>query len=71
MRCGIAHRTAGIVSTTKELATALFVVGEGAKGVAHAIGAHHLFRQIGGALQIVGSTRGDLAENDLFSGATT
>ena len=63
---GVTHRAARVVATAKELTTTLLVVGKGAEGVAHAIGAHHLLGDVGGALQVVGSPVADLAEHNLF-----
>ena len=61
--------TAGVVVAAEEASASLFVVGQRTKGVAHAVGAHHLLGQVSGPLQIVGGTRGDLAEHDLLSRA--
>ena len=71
MSCGITHRTAGIVVAAKETATALLVIGKGTEGVAHAIGAHHLLSDIGGTLQIIGSSSSDFAKDNFLCRATS
>ena len=67
--CGIAHDPAGVVAAPQEAAAALFVIGEGAEGFAHAVGAHHLLGDVGGPLQIVGGSGGDFTKHDFLSAA--
>ena len=71
MSCGITHRTAGIVVTAKETATTLLVISKGSECVAHSIGTNHLLGDIGCALEIVGSSSCDFAENDFLCRATS